>query len=88
MQLGIVAVDTISRQRGATARLHEAAPGSRQVVVRETVKVEVPRKEGMVRIEVRWGRSYSLTVPCGAGPGSPGIQLALLTCLRRHRLCL
>jgi hypothetical protein len=56
MQLGVVAVETVSRQRGATARLHEAAPGSRQVVVRETVKVELPRKEGMIRIEVRRAR--------------------------------
>ena len=37
-------------------------PGSRQASVRETIKVELPRKEGMIRIEVR-GRG-------GEGAGS------------------
>ncbi|GBF90558.1 hypothetical protein Rsub_03129 [Raphidocelis subcapitata] len=53
VQLGVVCVETISRQRGATARPLEVSPGSKAVAVRETVKVELPRKEGMIRIELR-----------------------------------
>lgn len=55
-QLGVVAVETLSKLRGATSRALAAGPGSRAVAVRETIKVELPRKEGMIRLEVGGSR--------------------------------
>ena len=52
-QLGFVAVETLSKMRGVSGGRVTARPGSRAVAVRETVKVELPRKEGVVRIELR-----------------------------------
>ncbi|KIY97382.1 hypothetical protein MNEG_10578, partial [Monoraphidium neglectum] len=52
-QLAVVAVENISKQRAATARELAVGPGSRQVAVMETVKLELPRKEGLVRLELR-----------------------------------
>jgi hypothetical protein len=62
-QLAVVAVENISKQRAATARELAVGPGSRQVAVMETVKLELPRKEGLVRLEVRGGGGGGF-LPC------------------------
>jgi hypothetical protein len=72
LQIGVTAVETISKQRGATTRALDVAPGSRLVAVRETIKVELPRKEGMIRLEVGfvpfcvvWGGFWGLLLGWG-----------------------
>ncbi|KAI8466970.1 MAG: hypothetical protein J3K34DRAFT_524124 [Monoraphidium minutum] len=51
--LGVTAIETVSRQRGATATPVAVTPGSRSAAVRETIKVELPRKDGIIRLELR-----------------------------------